>query len=380
MCRRERHGRHHARNRAPPDGYTIICGHFGTFATNGAVYQLPYDLVTDFAPISLLPRNPYLIVGKKDLPANNLREFMAYVKDNPGKVNMGHPGVGTGPHLLALQLANTAGGTMNYVPYRGSGPAMIDLVAGQIDLMVDQVQTSSAHVKGGTIKAFAIAAPARSNSVPDVPTVDEAGAPGLHMSLWYGFWAPARHARADRAEAPGRGAGRARRSRGARPADQPRHGNPAARAADAGGADRAAEGRHRGLVADDQGRRHQDAMRGCDDDETFGAIHARRARRRPAATAQSYPSRPVTIIVPFAAGGATDVLTRFLAERMRTALGQTIVIENVTGAGGTIGVGRAARAPADGYTIQVGTSTTNMLSGGLYPLQFDLLTISIRSS
>src|SRR5262249_6079624 len=177
-------------HRAPPDGYTIICGHNGTFVTNGAVYQLPYDLVTDFTPISLLPRNPYLIVVRKGLPANNLREFMAYVKDNPNKVNMGHPGVGTGPHLLALQLAKAAGGTMNYVPYRGSGPAMVDLVAGQIDLMVDQVQTSSAHVKGGAIKAFAIAAPKRSETVPDEPTVDEAGAPGLHMSLWYGFWAP----------------------------------------------------------------------------------------------------------------------------------------------------------------------------------------------
>lgn len=176
--------------RSPPDGYTIICGHFGTFATNGAVYDLPYDLVTGFTPISLLPRNPYLIVGKKDLAANNLREFMAYLKANPGKINMGHPGVGTGPHLLALQLANSVGSTMNYVPYRGSGPAMSDLVAGQIDLMVDQVQTSSGQVKGGTIKAFAIAAPTRSNTVPDVPTVDEAGAPGLHMSLWYGFWAP----------------------------------------------------------------------------------------------------------------------------------------------------------------------------------------------
>jgi tripartite-type tricarboxylate transporter receptor subunit TctC len=176
--------------RAPPDGYTIICGHNGTFATNGAVYDLPYDLVTGFTPISLLPRNPYLIVVKKDLPANNLREFLAYVKANPGKVNMGHPGVGTGPHLLALQLANFVGSTMNYVPYRGSGPAMVDLVAGQIDLMVDQVQTSAAHVKGGTIKALAIAAPKRSDTVPEVPTVDEAGAPGLHMSLWYGFWAP----------------------------------------------------------------------------------------------------------------------------------------------------------------------------------------------
>ncbi len=122
-------------NRAAPDGYTIICGHFGTHATNGAVYQLPYDLVTDFTPISLLPRNPYLIVAQKNLPPGNLREFMAYLKANPGKVNMGHPGA-------------------------------------------------------GTIKASAIAAPARANSAPDVPTVAEAGAPGLHMSLWYGFWAP----------------------------------------------------------------------------------------------------------------------------------------------------------------------------------------------
>jgi tripartite-type tricarboxylate transporter receptor subunit TctC len=177
-------------NRAAPDGYTIICGHFGTHATNGAVYQLPYDLVTDFTPISLLPRNPYLIVAQKNLPPSNLREFMAYLKANPGKVNMGHPGVGTGPHLLAIQLANLAGGTMNYVPYRGSGPAMTDLIAGQIDLMVDQVQTSSGQIRGGTIKAYAIAAPTRASSVPDVPTVDEAGAPGLHMSLWYGFWAP----------------------------------------------------------------------------------------------------------------------------------------------------------------------------------------------
>ena len=176
--------------RAAPDGYTIICGHFGTFATNGAVFQLPYDLVTDFTPISLLPRNPYLIVARKNLPPRNLREFMEYVKADPGKVNMGHPGVGTGPHLMAVQLANLAGGTMNYVPYRGSGPAMTDLIAGQIDLMVDQVQTSSGQVQQGTIKAYAIAAPTRASSVPDVPTVDEAGAPGLHMSLWYGFWAP----------------------------------------------------------------------------------------------------------------------------------------------------------------------------------------------
>ena len=126
--------------RATPDGYTIICGHFGTHATNAAVYSLPFDIVKDFAPISLLPSNPYLIVVNKGLPVNNLKEFLAYVKANPDKVNMGHPGVGTGPHLLALLLQNLSGGSMNYIPYRGAAPAMVDLVSGQINLMVDQVQ------------------------------------------------------------------------------------------------------------------------------------------------------------------------------------------------------------------------------------------------
>jgi len=177
--------------RATPDGYTIVCGHFGTHATNGAVYQLNYDLVRDFAPISLLPRNPYLFVVRKNFPADNLKQFMDYVKANPDKVNMGHPGVSTAPHLAALQLAEMAGGRMNYIPYRGAAPAMSDLIAGQIDLMVDQVQNSIGHVRQGNTRALAIASPRRNASVAEVPTVDEAGAPGLHMSLWYGFWAPA---------------------------------------------------------------------------------------------------------------------------------------------------------------------------------------------
>ena len=177
--------------RAAPDGYTLILGHFGTHATNGAVYPLNYDLVKDFAAIALLPENPYLLVARKAFPANNLKEFMAYVKANPEKVQMGIPGNGTGPHLLGLQLAYMAGSRMQYIPYRGSGPAMLDLVASQIDLMVDQVQTSQAQIRGGTIKAFAVTMPARVASVGDIPTVDEAGAPGLHMSLWYGLWAPA---------------------------------------------------------------------------------------------------------------------------------------------------------------------------------------------
>src|SRR6185436_1246152 len=115
---------------------------------------------------------------------------LAYVRVNPDKVNMGHPGVGTAPHLLALQLQTLAGGGMNYIPYRGAAPAMTDMIAGQIDLMVDQVQNSVGHVRSGAIKALAIASPERNAQVAEVPTVDEAGAPRLHMSLWYGFWAP----------------------------------------------------------------------------------------------------------------------------------------------------------------------------------------------
>jgi len=177
--------------RARPDGYTLISGHMGTHAAAPMFYpNLGYDPEKDFEPIGLIAEQPELLTVRKDFPANNLKEFVAYLRANPGKVNMGHPGVGTGPHLLAYQLAKFADSRMNFIPYRGAAPAMVDLIAGQIDLMVDQVQTSSAHVKGGTIKALAIAAPKRSATVPDVPTVDEAGAPGLYYSLWYGLWAP----------------------------------------------------------------------------------------------------------------------------------------------------------------------------------------------
>jgi tripartite-type tricarboxylate transporter receptor subunit TctC len=177
--------------RAAPDGYTIVCGHFGTHVTNGAFYSLNYDLVKDFTPISLLPSNPYVIVVRKDFPANSLPEFLAHLKANPDKVIMGHPGVSTGPHLIALQLQDLAGSRMTYVPYRGTAPGMVDLLAGQIHVMVNQVQVSVEHMRAGAIKALAIASPTRSPQVADTPTVDEVGAPGLYMSLWYGFWAPA---------------------------------------------------------------------------------------------------------------------------------------------------------------------------------------------
>ena len=204
--------------RAAPDGYTIICGHFGTHATNGAVYSLPFDLVKDFAPISLLPSNPYLIVVNKDLPVNNLREFLAYLKANPDKVNMGHPGVGTGPHLLAVLLADLAGSRMNYVPYRGAAPAMVDLLSGQINLMVDQVQNSMVHVRAGSIKALAIASPQPrrpGRRCPDRGRSRRAGAAHVAVVRLLGA---GRNARAGHRQAQRRGGRCARRSGGARAA------------------------------------------------------------------------------------------------------------------------------------------------------------------
>jgi tripartite-type tricarboxylate transporter receptor subunit TctC len=175
--------------RAAPDGYTIIFGHTGTHVLTGATYALGFDLVKDFAPIALLPSNPYLLVTKPALPANNLGELVAWLKVNGDKASQGIPGVKTGPHLAGLHFQTITGTRFAFIPYRGSAPALQDLMAGQIDLMFEQVQTSLQHVRGGRLKAHAVTAKTRLASAPDIPTVDEAGAPDLHVSLWYGLWA-----------------------------------------------------------------------------------------------------------------------------------------------------------------------------------------------
>jgi tripartite-type tricarboxylate transporter receptor subunit TctC len=175
--------------RAAPDGHTVIFGHWGTHVMAGAVYPLQIDLAKDFAPVSLLPSNPYLLVSKTAIPATNLQELIAWLKANEDKASQGTPGVNTGPHLFGQLLQQRTGTRFALVPYRGSGPALQDLMAGQIDLMFEQAQTSLQHVRGGRLKAYAVTAPARLASAPEIPTVDEAGVPGLHMSLWYGLWA-----------------------------------------------------------------------------------------------------------------------------------------------------------------------------------------------
>jgi tripartite-type tricarboxylate transporter receptor subunit TctC len=176
-------------SRAAPDGHTVIFGHWGTHVMSGAVYPLSFDLVKDFAPVSLLPSNPYLLVSKPGIPANTLQELTAWLKQNADKASQGTPGVNTGPHLFGQLLQQRTGTRFALVPYRGSGPALQDLMAGQIDLMFEQAQTSLQHIRSGRLKAYAVTAPTRLAAAPDIPTVDEAGVPGLYMSLWYGLWA-----------------------------------------------------------------------------------------------------------------------------------------------------------------------------------------------
>jgi tripartite-type tricarboxylate transporter receptor subunit TctC len=176
--------------RSPPDGYTVSFGHLGTHVANGAVYKLGYDLAADLEPVVLLPSNPMIIVSKNAAPAKSLQELVAWIKASPTPVTAGTAGAGSGSHIAGLYFENVAGVKLQYVPYRGTAPAMNDLIAGQIDLMVDQMSNSIGQVRAGTIRAYAITDSKRVGSAPDVPTTDEAGMPGFHMTLWSGMWVP----------------------------------------------------------------------------------------------------------------------------------------------------------------------------------------------
>ena len=178
--------------RSPPDGYTISFGHLGTHVCNGAIYRLGYDLVDDLEPVVLLPSNPMIIVSKNAVPAQSLSELLAWLKSRPSPATAGTAGAGSGSHVAGLYFERVAGIKLQYVPYRGTAPALNDLVAGQIDLIVDQTSNSINQVRAGTIRAYAITADKRIAQAPDIPTTDEAGLPGFHMTLWSGLWVPKR--------------------------------------------------------------------------------------------------------------------------------------------------------------------------------------------
>ena len=176
--------------RSAPDGYTIGFGHLGTNVANGAIYKLGYDLVADLEPVVMLPSNPMIIVSKNAVPAKSLKELLEWLKSRPVPAAAGTAGAGSGSHIAGLYFENATGIKLQYVPYRGTGPALNDLVAGQIDIIVDQLSNSINQVRAGTIRGYAVTDSKRAEQAADIPTVDEAGLPGFHMTLWSGLWVP----------------------------------------------------------------------------------------------------------------------------------------------------------------------------------------------
>ena len=176
--------------RATPDGYTIGIGQWGSHVANGAIYKLPYDLLNDFAPIAWIANGTPLIVSKNSIPAANLMELIAWLKANPGNGLQGTAGVGSPQHIAGVYFQGETGTRFQFIPYRGVAPAMQDLIAGNIDFMIDQATNSLPQVRAGKVRAYAVTAKSRLTAAPEIPTVDEAGLPGFHISIWQALWVP----------------------------------------------------------------------------------------------------------------------------------------------------------------------------------------------
>jgi tripartite-type tricarboxylate transporter receptor subunit TctC len=175
--------------RATPDGYTIGIGQWTSHVGGGAMYNLPFDMHKDLQPLALTSAGPLWIIGRKTLPAGNLKELVAWIKQNP-KATAATIGVGSGAHLCLLDFEKETGTTMVLVPYRGAAPAMQDLLAGQIDIFCPEAGQTLPQYRAGSVKAFAVLTDKRWFAAPDVPTTDDAGVPTLHFPFWHGLWAP----------------------------------------------------------------------------------------------------------------------------------------------------------------------------------------------
>src|SRR5215471_4390308 len=177
--------------RAAPDGYTVSVGNWPTHVVNGAMFTLQYDLVRDFEPVALLSSNPYVVVARSGLPAKSLEELITFLKANPEKVTLGTAGPGSGQHVSGIYFQKATEATMQFVPYRaGSSEIMKELVGGHIDLTFDQAISALPYVRNGQVMAYAVTANVRLAAAPDIPTIDEAGAPGIYISTWSGLWVP----------------------------------------------------------------------------------------------------------------------------------------------------------------------------------------------
>ena len=175
---------------AKPDGYTILIHHIGMATTPTLYRNLRYNPLTDFEYIGLVNEVPMTIIGKPGLPPNNLKELIAYVKANKDKMSYANAGIGAASHLCGLLFMSAIGTDVLTVPYKGTGPAMNDLVGGQVDFMCDQTTSTTGQIKGGKVKAYAITSPKRVPSLPDVPTLEEQGLKDANVGIWHGLYAP----------------------------------------------------------------------------------------------------------------------------------------------------------------------------------------------
>jgi tripartite-type tricarboxylate transporter receptor subunit TctC len=178
--------------KSPADGYTILMGAVATHAINPTLYaSIPYDPVRDFAPVTQLASTPNILIVNPSIPASNVREFIAYAKANPGKLNFGSGSTGSAGHLAGELFKSMAGIEMTHVPYKGAAPAMQDLVGGQIQLMFDNLASALGQVRAGKVKGLAVTTAKRTPLAPDLPTIAESGLPGFDISTWFGIFVPA---------------------------------------------------------------------------------------------------------------------------------------------------------------------------------------------
>src|SRR5688572_14600646 len=176
--------------RATPDGYTLFLHHVGHSTAPSLYRKLSYNSITDFEPIGLINEVPMTLVARKDFPPKDLKELIAYVKANKDKVTYANAGVGAASHLCGMLIMSAIGTQVNTIPYKGTGPAMNDLLGGQVDFMCDQTTNTTGQIKGGKIKVYAVTTKTRVKSLPDVPTTQEGGLPKVEVGVWHGLYAP----------------------------------------------------------------------------------------------------------------------------------------------------------------------------------------------
>jgi tripartite-type tricarboxylate transporter receptor subunit TctC len=175
--------------RSDPDGYTVVIGQWSTHVVNPVTYSLNYD-VQEMEPIGLLTITPQLIIARKDFPAKDIKDLIAWLKANPDKATAGTVGAAGGAQVASIYFQKETGTSFRFVPYRGGGPAIQDMAAGQLDVMLDQAANALGPVRAGTVKAYAVMSKERWKALPDVPSADESGTPGLYVAYWHAMWAP----------------------------------------------------------------------------------------------------------------------------------------------------------------------------------------------